>query len=101
MIRDYQQDAHNERQILACARVIHNIDIADMQILRLPVFTCNEDDNMVLEEQWIAVLAHPGGMRKVLEKTEPHQQEWQAVSVLLGMMQHDARKKLFGGVVSS
>jgi hypothetical protein len=36
-------------------------------------------------------------MRKVLAATEAHEMEWQAIGVLLRMLQHDAKKKLFGG----
>jgi hypothetical protein len=35
-------------------------------------------------------------MRKVLAATEGHEKEWQAISVLLRMLQHDAKRKLFG-----
>jgi hypothetical protein len=83
--------------LTVCARVVHGIDISDLQVIRLPVFTGKEDDGTVLEEQWKAVLVYPNGMRNVLAATEAHEMEWQAISVLLRMLQHDARKKLFGG----
>ena len=40
---------------------------------------------------------HPGGMRKVLAKTEMVEGERQAVDVLLGMVRRDVRRKLFAG----
>lgn len=67
-----------------------------MKILRLPVATGNSDDDIDVEEQWIAVLVHPRGMRKVLAETKPYKRDMQALGVLLCMVRLEARKNLFG-----
>jgi hypothetical protein len=83
--------------LIACATVIHDIPIEHLQVLRLPVQVRDEDDDSILEEpRWVAVLVHPKGMRKVLVETIPHGSELQAVELLLNTLQEAARKKLFG-----
>lgn len=75
---------------------MHNIPIDDLQVLRLPVSSRDDDGNEVSCGQWIAVLVHANGMRKVLAVTKAFEHEWQAVDVLLRMLQVDLRKRLFG-----
>ncbi|KAF2828236.1 hypothetical protein CC86DRAFT_405233 [Ophiobolus disseminans] len=91
MVHDFE-DAHNERQILACATTIHIIPKSDLEVLRLPVLKEKEE-----EERWMALLVHPNGMRKVFAQTGLMEKEWQAVAVLLQMVRLEARTKLFGG----
>jgi signal recognition particle receptor subunit beta len=66
-----------------------------MQVVCIIVLVDNTDDNTVHGEQWVAVLAHGNGMRKVLAESEPQVQEWQAIGVLLQMLRREARWKLF------
>jgi hypothetical protein len=79
----------------ACARIIYDISIEDLHVLRLPVSVCLKED-VVSEEMWIAVLVHANGMRKIVAHTTPQGREWQAIDVLLRMLQCKARTKLFG-----
>jgi hypothetical protein len=51
---------------------------------------------MLEEPQWVAVLVHTKGMRKVLAETAPQMSESRSQNVLLHMLQQESRKKLFG-----
>ena len=66
-----------------------------MQVLCLPLLSPASEDRDP-EARWIGLLVHANGMRKVLAQTPPQLQEFQAVSVLLGVVRKSVKEKLFG-----
>ncbi|KAH4240005.1 hypothetical protein HBI04_163310 [Parastagonospora nodorum] len=69
-MRNHDEEAHQERQMLACATVVHDIPIEHLRILRLPVQV--QDSELSDDSE------------------EPHE------NALLLMLQQESKKKLFG-----
>ncbi|EAT90457.1 hypothetical protein HBI56_049740 [Parastagonospora nodorum] len=96
-MRNHDEEAHQERQMLACATVVHDIPIEHLRILRLPVQVQDSELSDDSEEpQWVAVLVHTKGMRKILAETVPQMSESRSENALLLMLQQESKKKLFG-----